>query len=115
MPAAFHQREGERLARTLAELPKDTRIMDHISLPAIAKAFAATVIEEILRRTGRSSRRRRWLPARVVVYYVIALPLIWRYPTARSCAIWWKDCAGRRGATATLRGVHVPNHLCRPC
>ena len=63
------------MARTLAELPKGTRITDHISLGVITKAFPAKVIEEILRRTGRASRRQRQLPAPVVVYYVIALAL----------------------------------------
>jgi hypothetical protein len=59
----------------LAELPKGTRLTDHISLGVIAKAFPASVIEEILDRTGRASRRRRRLPAPVVMYYVIALAL----------------------------------------
>ena len=47
------------MARTLAQLPKGTRITDPISLGVIAKAFPANVIEEILRRTRRTSRRRR--------------------------------------------------------
>lgn len=63
------------MARMLAELPKGTRITDHISLGVITKAFPLNVIEEILRRTERASRRRRRLPAPVVMYYVIALAL----------------------------------------
>ena len=63
------------MARTLAELPKGTRLTDHISLGVIAKAFPPSVIEEILDRTERASRRRRRLPAPVVMYYVIALAL----------------------------------------
>ncbi len=63
------------MARALAELPKGTRITDHISLGVIAKAFPPSVIEEILDRTGRASRRRRRLPAPVVMYYVIAMAL----------------------------------------
>ncbi len=63
------------MARTVAELPKGTRLTDHISLGVIAKAFPPSVIEEILDRTARASRRRRRLPAPVVMYYVIALAL----------------------------------------
>ncbi len=44
------------MARTLAELPKGTRITDHISLGVIAKAFPAQVIEDILRRTVLRSK-----------------------------------------------------------
>lgn len=63
------------MARTRAELPKGARITDHISLGVVAKTFPPRVIERILRDTGRASRRRRQLPAPVVVYYVIALAL----------------------------------------
>ena len=63
------------MARRLAELPKGTRITDHISLGVLAKTFPREVIERILRDTERASRRRRQLPAPVVVYYVIALAL----------------------------------------
>jgi hypothetical protein len=63
------------MARTLAELPKGTRITDHISLGVIANTFPRRVIDEILDETGRASRRQRRLPAHVVLYYVIALAL----------------------------------------
>jgi hypothetical protein len=63
------------MARTLAELPKGSRITDHISLGVIAKTFPVETIQAALSVTGKASRRQRDLPAHVVVYYVIALAL----------------------------------------
>src|SRR5664280_3591624 len=63
------------MARTLAELPKGSRITDYISLGVVAKTFPVATVKSVLESTGRSSRRQRVLPAHVVVYYVIALAL----------------------------------------
>ena len=63
------------MARRIAELPKGPRITDYISLGVIGKAFPIEHVQDILRRTGRESKRQRDLPAHVVVYYVIALAL----------------------------------------
>lgn len=63
------------MARTIAELPKGSRITDYISLGVVAKTFPVDTVKSILESTGRSSRRQRELPAHVVVYYVIALAL----------------------------------------
>ena len=63
------------MARTIAELPKGSRITDYISLGVVAKAFPVATVKSVLEATGRSSRRQRELPAHVVVYYVIALAL----------------------------------------
>ncbi len=63
------------MARTLAELPKGTRITDYISLGVVAKTFPVDTVKSVLAATGRGSRRQRELPAHVVVYYVIALAL----------------------------------------
>lgn len=63
------------MARTIAELPKGSRITDYISLGVVAKTFPVDTVKSILEATGRSSRRQRELPAHVVVYYVIALAL----------------------------------------
>ena len=62
------------MARRLAELPKGSRITDHISLGVIAKTFPVERVKAILVETGRASRRQRELPGHVV-YYVIALTL----------------------------------------
>ncbi len=63
------------MARTIAELPRGSRITDHISLGVITKTFPLGKIKEILEKTGKSSKRERDLPAHVVVYYIIALAL----------------------------------------
>jgi len=63
------------MARTVAELPKGSRITDYISLGVVAKTFPAATVKSVLEATGKSSRRQRELPAHIVVYYVIALAL----------------------------------------
>jgi len=63
------------MARTLAELPKGSRITDYISLGVVAKTFPMATVKSVLEATGRGSRRQRELPAHVVLYYVIALAL----------------------------------------
>jgi len=63
------------MARTLAGLPKGSRITDYISLGVVAKSFPLATVKAVLATTGRDSLRQRDLPAHVVMYYVIALAL----------------------------------------
>ena len=63
------------MSRAVGTLPAGSRVTDYISLGVIAKTFPLDTVQSVLRDTGRSSRRRRALPAPVVVYYVIALAL----------------------------------------
>lgn len=63
------------MARTLAELPKGSRITDYVSLGVLAKTFPMERVKSVLASTGKASIRERDLPAHVVVYYVIALAL----------------------------------------
>jgi len=63
------------MARTIAGLPKGSRITDHISLGVIAKYFPREKINKVLADTGKAGKRQRDLPGHVVVYYVIALAL----------------------------------------
>ena len=63
------------MARTPAGLPNGTRISDHVTLGVLTSTVPAGLIDAVLADTGRRSRRRRQLPARLVVYYVIALAL----------------------------------------
>jgi Insertion element 4 transposase N-terminal/Transposase DDE domain len=63
------------MARTPARLPNGTRISDHVTLGVLTTTVPAAVIDAVLVATARQSRRRRQLPARLVVYYVMALAL----------------------------------------
>jgi hypothetical protein len=63
------------MARPPARLPNGTRISDHITLGVLTTTVPAGLIDAVLADTGRQSRRQRQLPARLVVYYVMALAL----------------------------------------
>jgi hypothetical protein len=63
------------MARTIAQLPKGTRITDYISLGVLTKTFSLNQVKAVLISQGKASQRQRELPAHVVVYYVICLAL----------------------------------------
>ena len=63
------------MARKPASLPNGTRISDYVSLGVLTSTVPATLVDAVLVATGRQSRRYRQLPARLVVYYVMALAL----------------------------------------
>ena len=63
------------MARTVAELPKGTRITGHISLGVLTKTFPLDKVIAVIAAAGKTSRRQRDLPSHVVLYYVIALTL----------------------------------------
>lgn len=53
----------------------DQRLSDHISIGVLTRVFPPEVVDAIVAATGRGEHRRRLLPARVVVYYVLGLAL----------------------------------------
>ncbi len=63
------------MARKPAGVPNGTRISDHVTLGVLTATVPAGLIDAVLADTGRQSRRQRQLPARLMVYYVIALAL----------------------------------------
>ncbi len=63
------------MARTVAGLPKGTRISDHVTLGVLTTTVPASLIDAVLADTGCQSVRQRSLPARLGVYYVMALAL----------------------------------------
>jgi hypothetical protein len=63
------------MARTVAVLPAGSRLSDFISLGVLMRTFPADAVDGALRASGTASRRHRDLPARLTVYYVIALAL----------------------------------------
>lgn len=63
------------MAREAATLPKGTRLTDLISLGVLTQYIPLKKVDEALEVTERQSQRHRQLPARVMVYYVLALAL----------------------------------------
>src|SRR5919112_1123881 len=63
------------MARAPARLPNGSRISDHVTLGVLTTTVPTAMVDAVLAATGRQSRRQRRLPARLVVYYVMALAL----------------------------------------
>ena len=55
--------------------PTDSRLTDHISIGVLTRVFPPELVDGVVAETERTERRVRLLPARVVVYYVLALAL----------------------------------------
>jgi hypothetical protein len=55
--------------------PSDQRLSDHISIGVLTRVFPPELVDGVVAEAGRSERRHRLLPARVVVYYVLAMAL----------------------------------------
>lgn len=62
MPRAGQVKSGERLS-------------DRIAIGVLTAAFPPSLVDDVLSRTGRVQRRTRLLPARAVVYFVLAMCL----------------------------------------
>lgn len=53
----------------------DQRLSDHISIGVLTRVFPPEVVDKAIAQTGKTEKRQRLLPARVVVYYVLGLAL----------------------------------------
>ena len=53
----------------------DQRLSDHISIGVLTRVFPPELVDGVVGEAGRRERRQRLLPARVVVYYVLAMAL----------------------------------------
>lgn len=53
----------------------DQRLTDHVSLGVLTRVFPPELVDRVVEEAGRRETRNRLLPARVVVYYVLALAL----------------------------------------
>ena len=52
-----------------------TRLTDRIGIGVLTRLIDRDLVDDVLAETGRIEKRSRLLPARVVVYYVLALCL----------------------------------------
>jgi len=53
----------------------DSRLTDHVSVGVLTRVFPPELVDGVVAEAERAERRHRLLPARVVVYYVLALAL----------------------------------------
>lgn len=53
----------------------DQRLSDHISIGVLTRVFPPELVDRVVAEAGRVEQRHRLLPARVVVYYVLAMAL----------------------------------------
>jgi Insertion element 4 transposase N-terminal/Transposase DDE domain len=53
----------------------DQRLSDHVALGVLTRTFPPALVDAVLAETGRAEQRTRLLPARLVVYYVMAMAL----------------------------------------
>jgi len=53
----------------------ELRLSDHISIGVLTRTYPPAVVDAVVRETARQEQRHRLLPARVMVYYVMALAL----------------------------------------
>ena len=53
----------------------DQRLSDHISIGVLTRVFPPELVDRVVAQAGRVEQRHRLLPARVVVYYVLAMAL----------------------------------------
>jgi hypothetical protein len=61
----------------MSSLPRESRdrLIDRVGIGILTREFHRDLLDEVLNATGRQEKRRRLLPARVMVYYVLALTL----------------------------------------
>ena len=54
---------------------RQDRLTDHIGLGVLTRLIHRDLVDEVLIDTGKTERRHRLLPARVVVYFIMAMTL----------------------------------------
>src|SRR5258708_8370154 len=80
---------------------------DRISVGVLTRAFPPDLVDEVIEATGTRELRRRWLPARLMVYFVLALWLV----RGRQCGDGRGGAErGARRVPPRARGGPVPRH-----
>ena len=55
--------------------PVAPRLSDRIAIGVLTTTFPPELVDRVIAKTGRAEQRQRLLPARVVVYYTLAMCL----------------------------------------
>jgi hypothetical protein len=90
---------------TNAQEPHAGQLSDYLSLKVIARIYRRDLVDDVLLETRRKEKRQRLLPARLVVYYVIALALFFGEAYEE---VMRKMVGGLRLVSAWERGWKVP-------
>ena len=90
---------------TNAQEPHAGQLSDYLSLGVIARIYRRDLVDDVLLETRRKEKRQRLLPARLVVYYVIALALFFGEAYEE---VMRKMVGGLRLVSAWERGWKVP-------
>jgi hypothetical protein len=53
----------------------DQRLSDHVSIGVLTRVFPPDLVDRVVAEAGRVEQRHRLLPARVVLYYALAMAL----------------------------------------
>ena len=84
----------------------DQRLSDHVALGVLTHTFSPALVDAVLAETGRGEQRHRLLPARLVVYYVLAMTL---FSSAGYEEVMRNLTAGLAWADGWRRGWQVPS------
>jgi hypothetical protein len=57
------------------DAPQPGRLSDYLCLGVVSRIYRRDLVDEVIAETRSKEKRNRLLPARLVVYYVIALAL----------------------------------------
>jgi Insertion element 4 transposase N-terminal len=90
---------------TSTQEPHPGRLSDYLSLGVIARVYRRELVDQVLLETRSKEKRQRLLPARLVVYYVIALALFFGEAYEE---VMRKMVGGLRLVSAWERGWKVP-------
>jgi Insertion element 4 transposase N-terminal/Transposase DDE domain len=88
-----------------AQGPHAGQLSDYLSLGVIARIYRRDLVDDVLLETRSKEKRQRLLPARLVVYYVIALALFFGEAYEE---VMRKMVGGLRLVSAWERGWRVP-------
>jgi hypothetical protein len=86
------------MSRVQQDLPAGPpRLADRVAIGVLTRTYPPALVDRVLAECGRVERRHRLLPARLVVYYVLALALFAgvAYEEVLRCLV--EPCGGRRG------------------
>jgi hypothetical protein len=65
------------MGRNRRDISTTSKVAGSLSFAAVGKVVNMAVVEEEIEKAGRKEQRIRALPARVVVYYTIAMCIYW--------------------------------------